>query len=275
MNRDKLILYHHNSSVCAAKVRVALAEKTLPFESQLLRLDGDQFDPAYLELNPNAVVPTLVHEGRAIIESNVILEYLEDAFPEPQLRPTDPFSRAQARLLMQRLDDGTSGIHHAASILTFAIAYRHHLIEKAGSTDRGALSQVITTNMNPKSRAWLEEVVFNGMNAPSFREALLLIDHMLTDFESRLSETAWLASDGYSVADVAYSPYMIRLDLLQMNCLWRDRPAVADWYVRLRARGSAAAVLEWYDPKNIEALRGRGVMAAREVAAILAESRAA
>ena len=266
-----MILYHHNSSVCAAKVRVALAEKSLPFESQLLLLDGDQFDPAYLALNPAAVVPTLVHQGRAITESNVILEYLEDAFPEPQLRPGDPYSRAQARILMQRLDDGASGIHHAASVVTYAIAYRHILIEQADGDGRAALAAAITANMNPKSRAWLEDVVFNGIDAPSFSQALKRFDGLLADFEARLSGTGWLAGDGYSIADVAYTPYMIRLDLLQMRFLWRDRNAVAEWYTRLRARNSAAAVIDWLDQKNIDTLTGRGRDAAAKVAAKLAE----
>ena len=272
MKHDGVILFHHNSSVCAAKVRVALAEKSLSFESQLLRLDGDQFEPDYLALNPAAVVPTLVHQGRAITESNVILEYLEDVFPEPRLRPGDPYSRAQARILMQRLDDGASGIHHAASVVTFAIAYRHHLIEQAGGEGSAALMAAITANMNPKSRAWLEDVVFNGIDAPSFRQALMRFDGLLADFEARLTGTGWLAGDDYSIADVAYTPYMIRLDLLQMSFLWRDRPAVAKWYVQLRSRSSAAAVFDWLDPKNIDTLTSRGRDAAPMVAAKLAES---
>ena len=48
----------------------------------MLKLQGDQFDPAYLKLNPNGVVPTLVHNGQPITESAVILYYLEDAFPQ-------------------------------------------------------------------------------------------------------------------------------------------------------------------------------------------------
>jgi glutathione S-transferase len=271
MRHDGVILYHNNSSVCAAKVRVAMAEKSLTFESKLLLLDGDQFDPAYLALNPAAVVPTLVHQGQAITESNVILEYLEDAFPETPLRPVDPYSRAQARILMQRLDDGASGIHHAASVVTFAIAYRHHLIEQAGGNDHANLAATISSNMNPKSRAWLEDVVFKGIDAPSFRKALMRFDELLADFEARLTGTGWLAGDGYSIADVAFTPYMIRLDLLQMSFLWRNRPAVTKWYTQLSARNSAAAVLDWIDPKNIDTLTSRGRDAAPEMAAMLSE----
>ncbi|MCR9138537.1 MAG: glutathione S-transferase family protein [Alphaproteobacteria bacterium] len=265
-----LTLYHHNSSVCAAKVRVALAEKSLPWESRLLRLDGDQFEPGYRKLNPRSVVPTLVHDGRAIIESNIILEYLEDAFPQHSLRPDNAADRAAARLLLQNLDNDVSGIHHAASVATYAIAYRHHVIAKAGSTERAELSKAIDQTMNNKSRAWLEDVVYKGIHAPAFAAAIMRFDLLIADFEQRLSSSIWLIGDHHSIADVAYTSYMIRLDLLQLDALWRKRPAVADWYGRLRARDSARAVLDWYDPENIETLTSRGRETAETVEQILA-----
>ncbi len=270
MNKDGLILYHHNSSVCAAKIRVALAEKALDFESRLLRLDGDQFRPEYLALNPNAVVPTLVHKGRAVIESNIILEYLEDAFPAPSLRPADSHSRADARRWMAKLD-GDGGIHHAASVATYAIAYRHHLIAKAGGTDRGTLLAAINANMNPKSRTWLQDVVFQGIESAAFRKALFRFDRLFADLETRLGSASWLAGDAYSIADAAFTPYLIRLDLLGLDHFWRERPHIQGWYAQLRGRESAAAVLDWYDPENTETLTTRGQEASMQVRAMLAE----
>ena len=87
-----LELYHHGSSVCAAKVRLVLAEKGLEWQGHYIDiLKGEQFDPNYMKLNPKAVVPTLVHDGRVLSESTVICEYLDDAFPEPSLKPADPY----------------------------------------------------------------------------------------------------------------------------------------------------------------------------------------
>ena len=64
-----LTLYHFPSSVCAAKVRLVLQEKELPWESRIIEiLKGEQFEAWYVALNPNAVVPTLVHDGEAICE---------------------------------------------------------------------------------------------------------------------------------------------------------------------------------------------------------------
>ena len=93
-----LELYHSINSVCAQKARIALAEKGLPYKEHLMTLGGDQFDPVYMKLNPNAVVPTLVHDGHVIIESSVILYYLDEAFPEKPLMPAEPLTRAKVRL---------------------------------------------------------------------------------------------------------------------------------------------------------------------------------
>jgi glutathione S-transferase len=77
-----LELYHNDMSTCAQKVRFALAEKAATWRSHHLDLRArDQQKPEYLKLNPNAVVPTLVHEGVVIIESTVINEYIDDALP--------------------------------------------------------------------------------------------------------------------------------------------------------------------------------------------------
>jgi glutathione S-transferase len=81
-------LYHHGSSVCAAKVRLVLAEKEIVWKGHYVDiLKGDQFSPEYLNLNPKAVVPTLVHDGNVILESTVICEYLDEVFPHPPLKP--------------------------------------------------------------------------------------------------------------------------------------------------------------------------------------------
>jgi len=64
---DLLELYHNINSVCAQKVRIALKEKGQEAKEHLLTLQGDQNDPAYMKLNPNGVVPTLVHDDNVIV----------------------------------------------------------------------------------------------------------------------------------------------------------------------------------------------------------------
>src|SRR6188472_549198 len=113
-----LALYHNDMSLCAQKVRVCLAEKGLPWEDRHIVLrDGTHQEDWYRKLNPRAVVPTLIDGDKVIPESNVILEYLEEAFPEPRLSPRDAYGRARMRLWTRQLDED---LHDAsAAIISF------------------------------------------------------------------------------------------------------------------------------------------------------------
>ena len=73
-----LELYHSINSVCAQKARIALEEKGQKAADHIMTLRGDQYEPAYLKLNPSGVVPTLVHDGVPITESSLILYYIDD-----------------------------------------------------------------------------------------------------------------------------------------------------------------------------------------------------
>ena len=100
-----LTLYHNDMSVCAQKVRLCLAEKQLAYEDKHLNLRaGDQKRPEYLALNPNGYVPTLVHDDFVVVESTVICEYIDDAFPAPPLKPADAKPRARMRGFTKFID---------------------------------------------------------------------------------------------------------------------------------------------------------------------------
>jgi glutathione S-transferase len=123
---DMLELYHNINSVCAQKVRIALKEKGQEAKEHLLKLRGDQNDPAYMKLNPNGVVPTLVHDEMAIIESSLILYYIDDVFPEPPLMPKEPLLRFRVRMYNKLIDEY---LHNACTILTFATAFRPNFLK--------------------------------------------------------------------------------------------------------------------------------------------------
>ena len=116
-----LELYHSINSVCAQKVRIALQEKGQKAQDHIMTLRGDQYEPAYLKLNPNGVVPTLIHDGEPIIESSLILYYIDDAFPEPPLMPKQPRRRYRVRMYNKLIDEY---VHNSCMILTFATAFR-------------------------------------------------------------------------------------------------------------------------------------------------------
>jgi glutathione S-transferase len=88
-----------------ARVRIALAEKAVPYEAVVVDLANRP--PWVYELNPIGKVPVLERGGWVLAESAVINEYLEEAFPEPPLLPSDHAARATVRLLISRHDDFT------------------------------------------------------------------------------------------------------------------------------------------------------------------------
>ena len=76
-------LYTHPMSPCAQKVRILLAEKGLDWQAHHIDLtQKENLKPEYLKLNPLGVVPTLVDAGKVVIESSIICEYLDDAYPQ-------------------------------------------------------------------------------------------------------------------------------------------------------------------------------------------------
>ena len=94
-----LQLYYSRLSINARRVWVTLLEKNLEFEPVLMKLNGDQFQPDFLKLNPFHHIPVLVDDGFSIFESLAILDYLEAKYPEPSFMPTDAKEIAQVRTI--------------------------------------------------------------------------------------------------------------------------------------------------------------------------------
>ena len=94
-----LKLYYSRLSINARRVRVTLLEKNIEFEPILLKLNGDQFQPDFLKLNPFHHIPVLVDEDFSIFESLAILDYLEAKYPDPGFIPTDARDLAQVRMI--------------------------------------------------------------------------------------------------------------------------------------------------------------------------------
>lgn len=93
-------LYDFAYSSAAYRVRIALALKNLSYDSQSVGLrDGEQHQPWYLAVNPQALAPALESEHGLITQSLAIIEYLDETHPQPPLLPRDPGDRARARAL--------------------------------------------------------------------------------------------------------------------------------------------------------------------------------
>ena len=221
---------------------------------------GDQFKPEYVKLNPKKVVPTLVHDGRAIIESNVIIQYLEDSFPYPPLVSSDAYRRAQTRLWLMKLDNGEKGIHYHASVISFAAAYRHQLWEKADH-DSSRIESVMDRAFNPLSRRWLSDVVLHGAESLDFIDSICALDDWLGEIETGLAGSEWLAHDSFGLVECAYASYLTRFEMLGFSDLWAPerKPRTFNWFKQIKARPSyESGLLDWVDPAFAEVLTVRG-----------------
>jgi glutathione S-transferase len=263
-------LYHNKMSVCAQKVRLALAEKGVDWTSHHMSLrDKEHLSQEYLRLNPNGVVPTLVYHGRAIIESTIINEFIDDQFEGVSLRSTDFVQRAYMRYWTKQLDDS---IHTATSVVTLSIAVRHQFLE---SHDEEALQDILQAVPDPKRRASKRTAIEKGVDHPELKVSLLRLSRMLDDMENTLQSSTWLAGPQYTLADIGFLPYVLRLEHLCLHDLMIDpRPNVCRWLDAIRSRKSFEDAIrgQWEDHLYIGSLMDRGAQARDRVLRYLEQS---
>jgi len=261
-------LYHNNISVCAQKVRLVLREKNLhPVEHHMNLRAGDTTRPEYLKLNPNGVVPTLIDHGTPIIESTVICEYLDDAYPAVPLRPKDPVQRAHMRLWTMKPD---AGLHQACGITSFAIAFRHQML----ALPQAEIDRQLAEKPSPEVRNNLRQTIDLGVKAPQVASGLVAFDKVITLIAAQLDRTSWLAGDEFSLADIAMLPYVCRLDNLMMDWMWEGkRTSISGWLDRCKARPGFSGIADYLDEKYLLLMKESGNALRDEVRAILNISR--
>ncbi|MGI9257952.1 MAG: glutathione S-transferase family protein [Gammaproteobacteria bacterium] len=244
-----LALYHFDRSSAARKVRIALAEKGLEWESRVLDTSvgvREHLQSDYLKLNPRGVGPTLVHDGRVVRESQVILEYLEDAFPEPPLRPADPHARALMRLWTKRADED---MHRQARTLAVSI-YMGEMFSKSGEEAVTAYYDAMPDSIRRENDRIDREY---GLDSPLLGKAVAYFKENWGQLNEALAEQEWLAGEAFSLADISMGVYVTRLAGLGMAPLWSDLGHLVDWHKRFRERPSyQEAVESWGDRSSEE-----------------------
>jgi glutathione S-transferase len=241
-------LYHFWSSVCSVRCRMALEEKRVKWTSRYIDLfKFDQLKPEYLAINPDGVVPTLVHDGAPVRESTIINEYIDAAFHDaafhgPALVPSHPLKQARMREFIRKCEDDFDAIVKLTMVKYIIPKLRNRwseaeLIEQAARRPMRYYQDI-------HSRGVRGEIT-----AEELAQARATIEGLLDRLETILNPGPWIVGEDFSLADIAAAPYMFRLSALGSDQFWsrERRPHVHDWYARLSARPSFQTAVSWPD----------------------------
>ena len=223
-----LTLYNAPQSTCSQRVRYTLHSKGLTFAERRLDLfGGDQLKPEYLALNPNGVVPTLLHGDSVVIDSAVIMEFLEEIHPAPALSPHDPVERAAMRSMMRFIDEVPTP---AVRVPSYNLAFLPHY---QAMTDEEFLA---VCEAKPLRREFLMKMGRTGFPQAEMDEALARLGRGVRRMAEwlRASRGPWLLGARQTLADIAVMPVIVRLDDIGLSKLWDEHSNIAQWYEIVR-----------------------------------------
>ncbi len=200
-------LFHVPLSPFCRKVRLSLAEKRI--ECELTEERYWEQDPDFLRRNPAGKVPVLKIDGMVMAESSAICEYLEEAYPDPQLMPKDAKQRYEVRRMVSWFDDK---FHHE---VTSKLVYErvNKKIMKQGFPD--------STNVKAGAKA---------------------IKYHLDYMAWLLDRRRWLAGDVMTLADFAAAAHLSSLDYIS-DVDWNRSDVVKDWYAKIKSRPAFRRIL--------------------------------
>lgn len=235
-----LHLFHFGMSNCSQRVRIMLEEKGLPWTSHVVDIPrGDNLTDYYQGINPNGVVPTLVHDGTVHIESTDILEYLDGLdSTQPPLFADEGIEPALRDRVIERANSAQAQI----KVLSF-----EYLFKPVARKSRKEIEQLDGKLRNRELFEFHKRFsAAGGFDADTLQRHVCTMEDHLQFLEQTLRRRAWLAGERLSVADVAWIVNVHRLKL--MHFPMQHLPGVCGWFERMAERPSYASALKAYEP---------------------------
>ena len=195
-----LHLYHADLSNCSMRVRITLEKKGLSWVSHHLDITkGEHITPEYFGNNPNGVVPTLVHDGVVLIESNDIINYLDDTFPEPPLKPTGKQELAELQEWLR-----LAGSIHLHAVKTFIYARKMAAKMRKSAEEQKRYRELQT---NEELLAYHAKINSEeGLTPHDIDAAENTLRECFAKVEQALTDHKWLVGDAFSLADISWIP---------------------------------------------------------------------
>ncbi len=234
----ELLLYDASGTPSPRRVRMCLLEKGLPFTIKWLNLAlMDQKAPGYLRLNPTGLVPTLVHDGRAIYESNAINEYIEAVFPNPRLVPEDAYGQAQMRMWFAFENDFGKPFRDAA-YETFA----KDRLKSTGLTPDKLRDEISKRTGNEAYLRFAIRVLTTPRDDELVADRQQIMLEKMAQMEDRLADgRTWLCGNHFTLADIALAPRVDMFPVVGVSDLYQRFPRIGKFMERVKARPSWAA----------------------------------
>jgi glutathione S-transferase/RNA polymerase-associated protein len=169
-----LLLFDHPLSPYAQKCKIALREKGVPFEARLPAGvgSGAGFERAFLEASPRGEVPALVDGEVRVFDSTIILDYIEDRWPDPPLLPKAPADRARSRMIEEAMDTHYEAINWGLGEI--------HFFRRA----QGDVARALTERAAAQTAAWRRWL------------------------EAQLGDRTWFDGERFGRADLSVAPYL-------------------------------------------------------------------
>lgn len=236
-----LHLLHFSGSTCSKKVRIALDLKGLQWKSHPVNLvTRENYSEWFMGINPRGLVPVLVHDGQVMIESNDILDYLDQLCPSPPLKPEN-----REHDLTQLLDLEDS-MHMDLRNLTMRFTAPQRLmrrsneeIDKFSRTGSGTVRGEQDSHKHREEDYW-RSFAEKGITDDQVKGSAERFRHALDGLEKRLEQSEYLLGKDVSLADIAWFINCRRIELAGYP-IKRLHPRVEGWLKRLTGHSAFAA----------------------------------
>jgi glutathione S-transferase len=226
-------LYNFPQSTCSQKVRLTLWEKHLEFLDRPLNSAArEHLSDWYLKLNPNGVVPTLDHDGAIIVDSSVIIEYLDEVFPEHSLTPADPVERAKMRKWLRYFEEVPTPAIRVPS-------FNQYLSKRFDKLTQSEFDKFVDNH--PIRKQFYKKMRKEaGFDERETEAALDRLRQTVERMDKGLSESGgpWLMGEKLTLADYCIAPTIDRMADLGLSDIWADLPKVSRWFEQIKSRSA-------------------------------------
>ncbi|MGI9525453.1 MAG: glutathione S-transferase family protein, partial [Hyphomicrobiaceae bacterium] len=186
----------------------------------------------YKELNSSGIVPCLLVDGRPLVESNFINEWIDETFPDPPLMPADPFERHEVRLWGKFVDDKC-----LYAIQKFNWMHRFHPIAREWS-DEELERRLAAIPTEERRKTWYR-MARDPYNEEELDVARKVLFGMLDEIDTRVDTTGFVVGNRYSLADIAAAPYAVRVENIWPEA-YDARPSAKRWWNEVKNRPAYA-----------------------------------